>query len=100
MGILDGLLGEQVSVATGLHQHISGLDYRSFAQQGMDCNPNPDYYGFQNMANQRLGNGIEPIDWPQIIVNQCRALALTRPLTQIEQFTYAGALQALNKIKE
>jgi len=52
------------------------------------------------MANQRLGNGIEPIDWPQIIVNQCRALALTRPLTQIEQFTYAGALQALNKIKE
>ena len=56
----------------------------------------PKGYDFLGMANQRLVNGLEPINWPKIIVNQCRALALTRPLTKVEQFTYDGALKALN----
>ena len=75
MGLLECLLGEQKSLA-------------------MDC------YGFQDMANQRLGNGLEPIDWPRIISNQFRALALTRSLTMLEQFAYDGALQALNGEKD
>ncbi len=73
MELLDSLFGKQMSGNSG------------------------GYYGFQNMANQRLGNGLEPIDWPKIISNQFRALALTRPLTVLEQFAYDGALQALNK---
>ncbi len=69
MGLLESLLGEQIG----------------------------DVCDFQGMANQRLGNGFEPIDWPEILSNQFRALALTRPLTVLEQFAYDGALRALNQ---
>ena len=81
MGILDGLLGEQIGSAMGLPQNLGGLDY-------------------QFLAAQKLGHGLEPIDWPQIIVNQCRAIAFTIPLSRVEQFTYDGALQALNGEKD
>ena len=54
-------------------------------------------YGFQDMAAFRLAHGQEPIDWPKIIVNHFMSIAQTRPLTIVEQFTYDGALQALNK---
>ena len=77
MGLLDGLLGEQIGSALGLSPSVGGLDY-------------------QLLAAQRMGCGFEPIDWPQIIVNQYRAIAFTRPLSRLEQFTYDGALQALN----
>lgn len=65
---------------------------------GVDwCRKQQFGFSFQDMADHRLGHGFEPINWPLIIVNQCRALALTRPLSVIEQFTYNGALKALNK---
>lgn len=53
-------------------------------------------YDFPGMANQRMAHGLEPIDWPKIIVNQFRSLAQTRPLTMMEQFAYDGASKALN----
>lgn len=42
--------------------------------------------GFEDMAIQRLGHGLEPIDWKTILLNQLRAEALFRPLSESEQF--------------
>ncbi len=84
-GLLGLILGETPSTR---------YDIEQCQQQGLrDVFQSFDYDG---LANQRLGCGLEPINWPKIIVNQCRALALTRPLTEVEQFTYDGALKALN----
>lgn len=93
MGILNVLLGGAF-----------GIEPRNFmTQQPMETHSvdstvqRQGYYNFTDMANQRLGNGLEPIDWPKIISNQFRALALTRPLTVLEQFAHDEALQALNE---
>lgn len=41
---------------------------------------------FEDMAIQRLSHGLEPIDWKKILLNQLRAEALFRPLSEYEQF--------------
>ncbi len=84
-GLLEAILGETPSTK---------YDIEKCQRQGLTELLQP--FSFQTMANQRMGQGFEPIDWPQIIVNQCRAIALTRPLSMIEQFIYDGALKALN----
>jgi len=56
-----------------------------------------DPYGFERMAALRKKHGLEPIDWPRILVNQFRAESLLRELTSYEKFLYNAALVGLHK---
>ena len=58
------------------------------------------YYDYQGMAAQRMAYGHEPIDWPKIIANQFRAIAVTRPLNIWEQCMYDGAIQKVEAAKK
>ena len=58
------------------------------------------YYDYQGMAAQRMADGYEPINWPLIIMNQFRAIALTRPLDIWEQYMYDGATQKVEAAKK
>jgi hypothetical protein len=83
IGILDMLLGKLPST-----------------KYDIESCQRPYGYDFQGMANQRLDVGLEPIDWPTILVNQFRAEALTRPLTREEQCLYDSVLSELHKTQE
>ena len=48
--------------------------------------PTREYGFFEDMAMQRLGQGLEPIDWKTILLNQLRAEQQCRQLTEYEQF--------------
>lgn len=85
MGLLEAMfLGETTSTKCG-------VDWCRKQQFG---------FSFQDMADHRLGHGFEPIDWPTIIVNQFRAIALTRPLNIWEQCMYDGAIQKVKDTKK
>jgi len=86
LGLFGSLLGGDLASPFGYP-----LGMVQFPQQG---------YDFQFMAAQRMGHGLEPIDWPTLLVNLFRAEALTRPLTIGEKLLYDGAVQAVKNAKE
>jgi hypothetical protein len=57
-------------------------------------------YDFQRMAAERMGHGLEPIDWAKILSNQYRAISLTRPLSDYEKFLYNCCLDAIHKAND
>lgn len=86
MGILDWLLGKPPSTKYDIEQ----CQRQSLAEMMAP-------YNYQGMAAQRMAYGYDPIDWPTIIVNQFRAIALTRSLNIWEQCMYEGAIQKLKE---
>lgn len=86
MGLLSWILGKPPSTK---------YDIESCQQQGLAEMLQPYGYDFQGMAAQRIAYGYEPINWPLIIVNRFRSIALTRQLNIWEQCMYDEALQKL-----
>ena len=50
-------------------------------------------YDFRGMAAQRLGHGLESIDWKTILLNQLRVEQAGRQLTEYEQFLFESLIK-------
>lgn len=85
-GLLECLLGKAPSTK---------YDIETAQKQGLKSFFE-SYYDIQGMANQRMGVGLKPLDWPRMINNQLTAIALTRPLTEVEKLLQKGAQTTLN----
>ena len=88
MGLLDWFISKSLPTK---------YDIEQCQRQGLAEMLAPYRYDYQGMAAQRMAHGYKPIDWPTIIVNQFKAIALTRPLNIWEQCMYEGAIQ---KVKD
>ena len=55
---------------------------------------------FSDMANKRMSQGFEPIDWPRIIINQYHSESRARPMRTAEQLLYKGAVQAVKDAQD
>lgn len=76
-GLLEWILGKPPSTK---------YDIEYYQRQGLTETLGP--YNFQGMAIYRMGHGLEPIDWKQILLNQLRAESYIRQLSEFEQFLF------------